>query len=207
VPQKQTHTQTFLGLFRQLFELPGVQQQQASEHLAARNALLCDRLLGLVHAHVGRAMLARHHLPLALHLARHLMPQQFPTDEWAVLLACSGAAAAAGSASNTAAAAPAQPQSAAAGRGGSSAALPTWVGPERAAAYSQVADSLPELAAAAQLHDSRIWAPWIAAAPGGVGSGSAGGGRGTAAAVPAAVASKLTELQQLILVAAFQPER
>lgn len=116
------------------------------------------------------------------------MPEQFPEAEWAVLLDCSGAVIS-GSSSN------ASLTSAAASAAGP--ALPSWLGPERAAAFEQIAVSLPELVTAARLMDARIWAPWGAPA-----AQAAGGG-----AVPVAVSSALTILQQLILIAAFQPER
>lgn len=200
--------QMFLKLFRQLFHLPAIQSAGHPPHssssrapdsnqtdtVSARNALLSRQLLILVHGTVSRAMFNKDHLSLALHLARHLLPDQFPDHEWAVLLSCSSAVV---SSSSMAAAADGGRSSA--GTPGASG-VPTWLGPERAAGYEQIAASLPELATAARLQDSRIWAPWAASA-------AAGAGAAGATAVPVAVSSALTVLQQLILVAAFQPER
>lgn len=189
----------FLQLFKQLFQLATAEEdgrhinsKGASDTTAeplARNALLSQRLLILVHRSISRAMFSRDHLSLALHLARHLMPEQFPEAEWALLLNCSSAVIGGSSSSN------ASGTSAAASAAG--LALPSWLGAEWAAAFEQIAVSLPELVTSARLTDARIWAPWRAAA-----AQAAGGG-----AVPVAVSSALTVLQQLILVAAFQPER
>jgi hypothetical protein len=163
----------------------------------SRNALLCQHLLVTVHAAVSRAMLSRDHLSLALHLARHLLPEQFPDHEWAVLLSCSGAVVGSGSTS-TAAAGPGAPgHQAFTTQGGS---LPSWLGPEKAAAYEQIAVNLPELVTRARLQDAKIWAPWAASAAG-------GGVQIGANAVPVAVSSALSPLQQLILVAGLQSER
>jgi hypothetical protein len=198
----------FLQLFKQLFRLPAIQSAAHPPHsnsshapdsnqadaVSTRNTLLSQQLLILVHGTVSRAMFNKDHLSLALHLARHLLPDQFPDNEWGVLLSCSSAIV---SSSSTVAAADASRS--AAGPPGAAAA-PTWLGSEREAAYEQIAASLPELVAAARLQDSRVWAPWV-------GSAAAGAGAAGATAVPVAVSSALTVLQQLILVAAFQPER
>jgi hypothetical protein len=198
----------FLKLFRQLLCLKAIQSAaqisdssnsrgaangDQADAVSTRNAWLSQQLLILVHDTVSRAMFSKDHLSLALHLARHLLRDQFPDHGWAVLLSCSSAAV---SSSSTAAAAegtrslPAAP---------GTAAVPPWLGSDRAAAYEQIAASFPELVTAARLHDSRIWAPWAASA--------ATRGVAGATGVPVAVSSALTVLQQLILVAAFQPER
>lgn len=191
----------FLQLFKQLFQLPATQTDQlvlqqadsSAAQVLARIALLSQHLLVLVYNAVSRAMFSRDHLSLALHFARHLLPEQFPDAEWAVLLNCSSAAvggsggASGGSSGSIALAVTA-------------GAVPSWVGPERMAAYELVALSLPDLVTSARLQDARIWAPWAASA-------AAGGGTAGGASVPAAVRGALTVLQQLILVAAFQPER
>lgn len=193
-----------LQLFKQLFTLPATQSPQhsqgqeagsasSSEDASTRNTLLSQQLLVLVHGAVSRAMFSKDHLGLALHLARHLHPQQFPDHEWAVLLSCSGAVV--GASSSMPAAGDTQQSRAPAAAG---AAAPAWLGADRAAAFDQIAASLPELVVAARLQDSRLWAPWDLAG-GGVGA--------SGTAVPVAVSSALTVLQQLILVAAFQPER
>jgi hypothetical protein len=197
----------FLQLFKQLFTLPATQPTQHSqgqdasntgseEASSTRNALLSQQLLVLVHGTVSRAMFSKDHLSLALHLARHLHPQQFPDHEWAVLLSCSSAVVGASS-SSTPAAGDSQQSRVPAAAG---ASVPAWLGAERAAAFEQIAASLPELVLVARLQDSRIWGPWDLA-PGGGGVGASG------TAVPVAVSSALTVLQQLILVAAFQSER
>jgi hypothetical protein len=194
--------QMFLQLFKQLFQLASAEEDRqhinskgsASDTTAeplARNALLSQQLLILVHRSMSRAMFSRDHLSLALHLAKHLMPEQFPEAEWAVLLNCSSAVIGGSSSSNSSG----TPSAAASAAG---LALPNWLGAERAAAFEQIAGSLPELVTAARLSDARIWAPWGAPAA----AQAAGCG-----AVPVAVSSALTILQQLILVAAFQPER
>lgn len=196
--------QMFLQLFKQLFSLPATQSPQHSqgqeagstsnsEEASTRNALLSQQLLALVHGAVSRAMFSKDHLSLALHLARHLHPQQFPDHEWAVLLSCSSAVV--GASSSTRAAADTHQSRVPAAAG---APAPAWLGADRAAVFDQIAASLPELVVGARLQDSKLWAPWDLA----------GGGMGAiGTAVPVAVSSALTVLQQLILVAAFQPER
>jgi hypothetical protein len=207
------HLQAFLKLFKQLLRWaaqaagPASKANSSSSNHAdalARNALLCDKLLELVHASVSRAVFNKDQLTLAVHLARSLLPDQFPAEEWAAFLSCSSSGSSS-SVTNTVtytAARPGSATSAAAGVGGAGVAVPSWVRGDRAAAYEQLAAALPNLVAAAQLHDARIWAPW-ATSTAGLGAGSSSS---SVEFVPAAAAGRLTGLQQLILVAAFKPE-
>ncbi|KAF6261448.1 ATP-binding dynein motor region D5-domain-containing protein [Scenedesmus sp. NREL 46B-D3] len=206
----------FLKLFRQLLRWAAQAAGPASKansgtgssgssnaDALARNALLCDKLLELVHASVGRAVFNKDQLTLAVHVARSLLPEQFPAEEWAAFLSCSSGSS---SGSVTAGARPGSAASTAAGAGSASAsagAVPSWIRDDRAAAYEQLAATLPHLVAAAQLHDARIWAPWAAST---TGAGANGSSSSSAEFVPAAAAGRLTGLQQLILVAAFKPE-
>jgi hypothetical protein len=197
--------QAFLKFFKQLLQWAAKAAGPASKansssnaDALARNALLCDKLLDLVHASVSRAVFNKDQLTLAVHLARSLLPDQFPADEWAAFLSCSSTGS-----SSSAAAAGARPGSATGAAAANSAGVvPSWIRGDRAAAYEQLAAMLPNLVAAAQLHDARIWAPWAAS------TDSAGSSSSSSSVefVPAAAAGRLTGLQQLILVAAFKPE-
>lgn len=211
--------QVFLQLFKQLFHLPETQKKQTptasgTDAGVDRNALLSQQLLLLVHSTVSRAMFNRDHLSLALHLARHLLPAQFAEPEWAVLLSCSSAVVGGGGSSSSSnsisgldsrTASEAATVSAAAG--GSGVAVPSWVGPDRVAAYEQIASSLPELVTLARLQDSRVWAAWAETAGADGSNTDATSAAGGVAGVPVAVSSALSVVQQLVLVAAFHPER
>jgi hypothetical protein len=205
--------QAFLKLFKQLLRWAAQAAGPASRATAtsssssqadalARNAMLCDKLLELVHASVSRAVFNRDQLTLAVHLARSLLPDQFPAEEWAAFMSCSSTGTGSSSSSN-AAAAGARPGCASAAAAGGSAAVPSWIRGDSAAAFEQLAATLPNLVAAAQLHDAPIWAPW-AASTAGLATGSSSSS--SLEFVPAAAAVRLTGLQQLILVAAFKPE-
>lgn len=199
----------FLQLFKQLFQLPAIQSDSGTSswtthpdsssnaEVLARIAVLCQQLLVLVHGAVCRAMFNRDHLSLGLHLAHSLLPEQFNGEEWAVLLSCSSSVIASGGSSTGT-----EPSTAQSSPAASAAALPSWVGPDRAAAYEQIAVSLPHLVPLARLQDSKVWAPWVASA---VGGGTAVATSGVCVPVP--VSTALSVLQQLILIAAFQPER
>jgi hypothetical protein len=208
--------QAFLKLFKQLLRWAAqaagtaskANNNSSSNHAdaLARNALLCDKLLELVHASVSRAVFNRDQLTLAVHLAHSLLPEQFPAEEWAAFLSCSssGSGSVSNSVSNSSSTAGTRPGSAtAAGAGGAAAAVPSWVRGDRAAVFEQLPATLPNLVAAAQLHDARIWAPWASSTAGIAASSSSSS---NVEFVPAAAASRLTGLQQLILVAAFKPE-
>jgi hypothetical protein len=199
--------QSFLKLFKQVFQLAtrttgnnnsshsNITSDINEADTAARNALFCEKLLELVHGAVSRAVFNKDQLAAAVHLARNVFSEQFPEDEWMAFLSCSGnAAVGAGDAIGSAAA---DASNAAV------AAKPSWMGSAEAAAYEQLVSLLPHLAAAAQLHEARLWAPWASAEH--LGSGNSSSGR--LELVPPAAASRLTLLQQLILVAAFKPER
>lgn len=200
--------QSFLKLYKQSFVWaaqtagpPVVTTTNSGPHeadIVARNALLSDKLVELVHAAVSRAMFNKDQLALAVHLARNLLPNQFPPEEWTVFLNCSsslsgGAANAGGSTAN---------KRGSGSRPGTAApATPSWVRPECADAYEQIQAALPNLVATAQLQEGRIWAAWAASTASVVGVG------GGIDFVPSAVAARLSGLQQLILVAAFRPDR
>lgn len=200
--------QSFLKLFKQSFMwaaqalgAPAATNSKSGPHEAdilARNALLSDKLLELVHAAVSRALFNKDQLTLAVHLARNLLPDQFPPEEWAVFLSCNSSLTG-GSASSITVRSDSQSDAA------NIPAAPTWVRSEYAAAFEQVATALPNLVAAAQLQDGRVWAQWAASTASVAADVAAAAG--ALEFVPTAVASRLTGLQQLILVAAFRPDR
>jgi hypothetical protein len=208
--------QAFLKLFKQLLRWaaqaagPASKANSSSSNHAdalARNALLCNKLLELVHASVSRAVFNRDQLTLAVHLARSLLPDQFPAEEWAAFLSCSssGSGSVSNNVTNSSATPGTRPGSAtAAGAGGGTVAVPSWIRGDRAAVFEQLAATLPNLVAAAQLHDARIWVPWASSTAGIAANSSSSSS--SVEFVPAAAAGRLTGLQQLILVAAFKPE-
>eukprot|EP00878_Enallax_costatus_P033792 GHUV01037355.1.p1 GENE.GHUV01037355.1~~GHUV01037355.1.p1 ORF type:complete len:180 (-),score=18.62 GHUV01037355.1:126-665(-) len=140
-------------------------------------------------------MFNKDQLALAVHLARNLLPAQFPTEEWSVFLNCSSSLS--DGAANTA-----SKRESGSRPGTAASSTPSWVRAESADAYEQIAAALPGLVATAQLQEGRIWAPWAASTASVVGPGDGG-----VEFVPAAVAGRLSGLQQLTLVAAFRPDR
>eukprot|EP00879_Flechtneria_rotunda_P033494 GHRR01037104.1.p1 GENE.GHRR01037104.1~~GHRR01037104.1.p1 ORF type:complete len:375 (+),score=155.42 GHRR01037104.1:59-1183(+) len=198
--------QSFLKQFRQVFaaaaETRGSNQPGNQHNLVARNALLCEKLLVIVHTSVSRALFNKDQLSFAVHLAKNWLPELFPADEWATFVTCTGSATGSSSSGS-------DDNGATESNLASSAAVnkPSWVDENKAAAYERLATSLPNLVTAANLHDARIWAPWASAtSPIDFSGGAAGDAQHGSDLVAPAIAKRLTGLQQLILVAAFRPD-
>ena len=189
--------------------------------VAARISELKMLLVQLVYTHASRALFNKDRLVFALHVARHVTPGLCSQQEWNLFVSRalgptellldpnenSDVRRRSSSSANS--------SKGAAATLGSGTGAPAWLLPNTVGAYTALLEALPDVAAAANLHDASIWGPWVTASGGAATAGSSSSSTGSAIAaglkkgmdlIPARVVGRLTAFQALLMVKLFKPD-